>query len=145
MADEHGQYQDSIDAARSVMENHINALNARDGAAIAATLHFPHYRLSDGYLKVWDTAKTYLTDFRKRAGSEWGYSRWRRLDVVHSSADKVHLDVIVDRYRKDGALLNSFHSLWVVSCIDGTWAAQLRSSFAPDSKIIEADQSRREK
>lgn len=136
--------QDSIDAARSVMESHINALNARDGSAIAATLHFPHYRLCDGHLKVWETAEYYLADFRKRAGGDWGYSRWGQLEVVHSSDDKVHLDVVVDRYTEDGTLLNSFRSLWVVSCIDGNWAAQLRSSFAPDSKIIDADNPKRQ-
>ena len=36
----------AITAARSVLAAHIDALNRRDNAAIAATLHFPHVRLS---------------------------------------------------------------------------------------------------
>ncbi|MGI9391572.1 MAG: hypothetical protein ACR2O1_16060, partial [Boseongicola sp.] len=56
-----------------------------------------------------------------------------------SGADKVHLDVQVDRFTKDGSPLISFLSLWVLARIDGKWAAQLRSSFAPDAQIIEAE------
>lgn len=138
----HENHQESIDAARSVMEDHIRALNARDGTAIAATLHFPHCRLCDGHLKVWETSETYLSDFRKRAGSDWSYSRWGQLEVVHCSDDKVHLDVVVNRYKEGVKLLISFRSLWVVAYIDGTWAARLRSSFAPDSEIIDAEQSK---
>lgn len=118
-----------VDAALDVMREHIKALNARDSEAIAATLHFPHYRLTGGQLKVWQTNRDYLQDFRQRAGSEWGYSEWGELNVIHADETKVHIDVQVDRFRSDGSLLTSFRSIWVVSYIDGVWAGQLRSSF----------------
>ncbi|NKB54404.1 MAG: hypothetical protein GKR97_19725 [Rhizobiaceae bacterium] len=130
------QTEDSIDAAMKVMQAHIDGINARDGTAIAATLHFPHFRLTDGQLKTWNTSDSYLSDFRSRAGQDWSHSAWGHLNVIHQDDNKVHLDVEVVRYGEDGSLLIAFPSLWVVAKIDGIWAAQLRSSFAPDADII---------
>ena len=64
-------HQQSIDAALAVMQAHIDALNARDEARIAATLHFPHYRLSGVELKCWQTPDSYFADFKSRAGGDW--------------------------------------------------------------------------
>ncbi|MGI9393226.1 MAG: hypothetical protein ACR2OY_01130, partial [Boseongicola sp.] len=80
------QNPDSIAAAMAVMQAHIDGINARDDNAIAATLHFPHYRLTDGKLKVWETPESYLADFRARAGSDWSHSDWGKLGVVQSGA-----------------------------------------------------------
>ncbi|MGE0702053.1 MAG: hypothetical protein AB7O57_23355 [Hyphomicrobiaceae bacterium] len=121
---------DAIAAAREVMHRHVAALNARDENALAATLHFPHYRLSGGKLKVWDTPASYLADFLARAGDGWARTSWDFHAPVAASADKVHLDVSFTRWRADGSPLGTFRSLWVIACIDGRWAAQLRSSFA---------------
>lgn len=132
---------ENIAAAIAVMQAHIDGINARDGDAISATLHFPHYRLSDGRLKIWETSESYLDDFRTRAGQNWSHSAWGHLKVVQASDDKVHLDVLVERFTTDGSPLIAFSSLWVIAKIDGVWAAQLRSSFAPDAQIIAAGTS----
>ncbi len=121
----------AIEAARAVMAAHLEALNAQDSAAMAATLHFPHYRLSGGVLRVWEDADIYLADFRKRAGGDWHHTRWDSIDVLAAAPDKVHLDVRFTRFREDDSVLARHRSLWVISCLDGRWAAQLRSSFAP--------------
>jgi hypothetical protein len=121
----------AIEAARAVMAAHLEALNAQDSAAMAATLHFPHYRLSGGVMRVWEDADIYLADFRKRAGGEWHHTRWDSIDVLAAAPDKVHLDVRFTRFREDDSVLARHRSLWVISCLDGRWAAQLRSSFAP--------------
>ena len=118
--------------AMAVMAAHVEALNAGDEEALASTLHFPHYRLSGGILRIWDNPASYLRDFRKRAGDDWGYSAWGPIEVIAASPDKVHLAVVVDRFRPDGTLLTRFHSMWAIAKIGDVWAAQLRSSFAPD-------------
>ena len=53
-------HEAAIDAALGVMRAHIKGLNARDETKIAATLHFPHIRLSETDMKVWDTPKSYF-------------------------------------------------------------------------------------
>jgi hypothetical protein len=124
----------AIQAAKDVLNAHLVALNAHDEAALAETLHFPHYRLSEGVLKTWEHPDEYFQDFRKRAGKNWGYTEWGEITPVQVGEDKVHVIVRVDRFRPDDSPLSSFPSLWVISKQNGTWAAQLRSSFAADSK-----------
>ena len=126
---------DARASAIAVMHAHIDALNARDELALSATLHFPHYRLIDGALTVWETPETYFNDFRKRAGGQWSHSGLGPITAVHVSHDKVHLDVSIERFASDGVQIAAFPSLWVIAYLDGRWAAQLRSSFAPDEQI----------
>ena len=114
------------------MTRHMEALNARDPEAIAKTLHFPHYRLAGESVKIWETPDSYLKDFHTRAGDKWGHTEWGHLNPLQVGDTKVHLDVMVNRFDKAGQPLVSFPSLWVVSQIDGVWAAQMRSSFAQD-------------
>jgi hypothetical protein len=125
------QWAEQIACARAVMAAHLVALNAQDPDALAATMHFPHYRLSGGVMRVWENPATYLADFHKRAGDDWHHTRWDSVDVLMASRDKVHLDVRFTRFRADDSVLARHRSLWVISEIGGVWAAQLRSSFAP--------------
>ena len=121
---------DVVAAAMSVLDRHMAALNSGDAAALAETLHFPHYRLAGGRMQIWTHPENYLQDFHARAGDEWGSSAWDFRNPIGCSRDKVHLDVQFSRYRADGSLLGRYRSIWVVTCIDARWAAQLRSSFA---------------
>jgi len=113
-----------------LMEAHINALNRRDVKAIAATLHFPHHRLSGTKWKTWETADHYFDDFLHRAGTDWKRSTFSNFNVVDSSENKVHIDVEIRRYDSNEVLMTSFRSLWVIIKINGVWAAKVRSSFA---------------
>lgn len=123
--------QQAIAAAHEVMAAHIDALNSRDQAAIAATLHFPHVRLSGTRLKIWDSEDTYFADFLARAGGDWHHSSFEDIRLVRVAPDKVHLDAEIRRFAADGSLITSFRSLWVITNENGRWAAKMRSSFAP--------------
>lgn len=120
----------AVAAAMAVLDAHVAALNAGDEKALAATLHFPHYRLSGGRMKVWERPDSYLADFHARAGADWHHTAWTSRDVVAAVPDKVHLDVQFTRYRADDSAIGTFRALWIVSKLDGRWAAQARSSFA---------------
>jgi len=120
----------AVTAAMSVMDAHIKALNQHDAKALAATLHFPHHRLSGTDWKTWETPEHYFNDFLKRAGSDWKRSSFEDIKVVDSSEDKVHFDAEIRRYDRNDKLISCFRSLWVIIEIDGVWAAKVRSSFA---------------
>jgi len=121
----------AVAAAIAVLDAHIAALNARDAAALTATLHFPHYRLSPRGMKVWEAPATYLSDFLARAGDGWAASEWEFRRPVAATAEKVHLDVQFARRNAAGAVMGRFRSLWVVTRADARWAVALRSTFAP--------------
>jgi hypothetical protein len=59
-----------------VLDRFMRALNEGDEPALLATLHFPHYRLAGGHLRVWETPGPYLGDFLARAGADWHHSAW---------------------------------------------------------------------
>jgi hypothetical protein len=124
------QDETAINAAMAVLDAHIAALNARDERALIATLHFPHFRLTGGRMKIWERPDSYLKDFYARAGEDWHHSAWDFRNVIAAGSDKVHLDVQFTRYRADNSAIGSFRSLWIVSKLDGRWSAQVRSSFA---------------
>ena len=120
----------AIKAAMDVLDSHIAALNTGDEAQLAATMHFPHFRLSGACLKIWETPDAYFSDFRARAGDNWARSAFTDIHVTEASTDKVHLDLTVKRFDADNALIASFPSLWVITLETGHWAAKFRSSFA---------------
>jgi hypothetical protein len=121
----------AISAALEVMDKHVSALNEQNASALATTLHFPHYRLVGTSLKVWETAETYFDDFKDRAGDNWAYTKLASVMPISATENKVHLDVEINRFDAKDRLLAGFRSIWVITKINGIWAAQFRSSFAP--------------
>ena len=120
----------ALGAALAVLDRFMAALNAGDEESLLATLHFPHYRLAAGGMRVWDQPGRYLSAFLARAGSEWHHSEWDFRKVIAAGAAKVHLDVQFTRYRADNSAIGSFRSLWIVTKDGGRWAVAARSSFA---------------
>lgn len=120
-----------VKEALHVMDCHINALNTHDEKALSQTMHFPHLRLSKASLKIWQTPDDYFTDFRQRAGDSWNHSEFRDIQILAVSDVKVHLDAEIVRYDCDDNIVSQFRSLWVIIKENGTWAAKMRSSFAP--------------
>jgi hypothetical protein len=117
-------------AALAVLDRFMAALNVGNEPALLATLHFPHYRLAGGRMRVWDQPGAYLGDFLARAGADWHHSEWDFRKVIAAGAAKVHLDVQFTRYRADNSVIGAFRSLWIVTQDDGRWAVAARSSFA---------------
>lgn len=120
----------AVAAALKVLDDHFAALNAQDPVALTATLHFPHYRLTQNGMQIWQTGDTYLADFRSRAGAAWNRSALLFRNVVAASTDKVHLDIAFIRYDRDDQPIGTFRSLWMITNKGGQWAAEARSSFA---------------
>lgn len=120
----------AVEGAMAALDAHFAALNAGDEAALAASLHFPHYRLSGAKMQIWERPDSYFADFRNRAGDDWHHSAWDFRRVIAAGPEKVHFDVQFTRYRADGSVIGHYRSMWVVTRLDGRWAAQLRSSFA---------------
>ena len=75
---------EAVTAALAVMDAHIAALNSREQSAIAATLHFPHIRLSGTALKIWETEDSYFADFLARTGGDWHHSAFADIRVVRA-------------------------------------------------------------
>lgn len=118
------------------LEAFFAALNSGDDQALFNTMHVPHVRISGGgdmaiYETREDLEQNYLKGFAARAGDSWHHTVLDRTEVNHSSENKVHVFIQWTRYDKDGGQLATEQSLWVMTKLNGRWAAQARSSFAP--------------
>jgi hypothetical protein len=102
---------DSVAEALAVLDRHMDALNKGDNAGMTAELHFPHYRLSQNRMQMWEGPESYLADFLKRAGVGWHHSSWDHRNVISAGLEKVHLDCKFTRYRADDSVLGTFRSI----------------------------------
>ena len=125
------EYQSAIAAAQKVLDDFMEAFNARDIAAFEATFNFPSVRLASNTLVILNKGDMKPERFTTGALAEWDHSAWERRDVIHAGADKVHIDTRFTRYRKDGSIIGGFDSVYVITKEDGHWGVKCRSSFAP--------------
>src|SRR5258708_3424116 len=119
--------------ARKVMGEFMAAFDARDPAAWAATLNYPHVRFASNGVRVYKTAEEFareMKDYPKRL-APWHHSRWESMSVAQSGPDKVHFLVTFVRYDENNKEIGRFPSLYIVTLKDGHWGVQARSSFAP--------------
>ena len=121
-------------AALAVMDAFLSAFNARDEAAWADSLHFPHVRMASQTVTVYPDRAAFLEAMDMDAFAAtygWAYSTWDNMSVIQSSERKVHVQVVFSRFNADDELLASFDSLYVIELVDGRWGVRGRSSFAP--------------
>ena len=121
-------------AAVGVMDAFLQAFNASDTQAWADTLVFPHVRMASGQVRVYPDRAAFVGEMDMAAfaaNTGWRRSTWDDMEVIQSSADKVHIRVRFSRFDAKDALISSFDSLYIIEQVDGRWGVRARSSFAP--------------
>ncbi len=121
-------------SAMKALDEFMTAFNARDAAAWAKTLNYPHVRMAGGDVRVWqdvDEYTAYMNFDRFAEQTGWDHSVWDERTVIQSDKEKVHIAVQFSRYDKDNKKIATYDSLYIVTNRDGHWGTQARSSFAP--------------
>ena len=125
----------SEETALWVLSDFLTALNAGDTPGFFDTLNFPHVRIASEKVAIWSSReegeRSYMQAFAERAGTSWHHSEWDSREVIQSSGDKVHVAVQFTRYDRDNSPIATYRSLYIVTCVEGHWGIQARSSFAP--------------
>ena len=121
------------EACLAALDRWMIALNAHDAGAMDKELHFPHVRLADGHLVVYERPGSNPMDLFSSLieKSNWDHSAWTKRIPVQASDLKVHWAVAYTRFRKDGTVIGTYDSLYVMALKDGEWKTQIRSSFGP--------------
>jgi hypothetical protein len=113
----------------------MQSFNAGDAEGHARTLAYPHVRLASAAVRMWQGLEEAVPAMEQAIAAlrkvGWDHSVWNHRRVIHSRADKVHLDVEFARYREDGSCIGVYPAVYVVVSRGGTWLIQARSSFAP--------------
>ena len=117
----------------AVLDNFILSFSAMDSVAHVTTLHFPHFRLARGSMRIWETEEEAIAAqqsfFKNLPDTGWHKSIWVRRKIINMSENKVHVDTQFRRVRKDGTEITTASSLYVLIKKDGKWGVKLRSSF----------------
>lgn len=121
----------AIAAAMKCLDDFIAAFSAKDPEAYAATFNLPTVRIASGKMVILNKGDFTPQRFQAESLKEWDHSKWERRNVIHAGDDKVHIDTRFTRYRKDGSVIASFDSIYIVTKENDHWGVKARSSFAP--------------
>lgn len=121
-------------AALRVLDEFMEAFNARDPRVWAETFNYPHVRIASGSVATYASADEVAAGMNFGAFAKtfnWDHSAWDSREIVQAGKDKVHVVVRFSRYDAEGKVTKSFDSLYIVTLHEGHWGVQARSSFAP--------------
>ena len=109
--------------ANDIVKGYISALNERSVASLERYLHFPHTRVMlDGESRYWETARKYLDDFQSRLEEDsWHSTELLSVDTEIISKKKCHTRISFKRLRRDGSIINTYHSLYVITEKNKSW------------------------
>ncbi len=113
----------------------MTAFNAKDSAAWADTLLYPHVRFAGGKVTTFPDRAAFIAANHIDAliaGEGWDHSKWDSMQIVQSSPTKVHIAVEFSRYHKDGTRsTRAIRRCTSSSRSTAHWGIRARSSFAP--------------
>ncbi|MEP5570041.1 MAG: hypothetical protein ABJN62_19530 [Halioglobus sp.] len=122
------------EAVMKVLQDYMKPFSSAQALDIEAwerSIHFPHYRLSRGKMTIQSAPGEFsLESLRQALGEDWDHSKWQKKHIVHLSESKVHVDTRFARFRKDGSVIASYDSLYVLTKEDGRWGVKMRSTMA---------------
>ena len=120
-------------ACMQVLDAFMDALNAYDPAGMDRCMHYPHPRIADGKVVVYEKAGSNPMDLFDRLKKEdgWSHSRWVKREVIQFNERKAHVVLTYTRMRADGSVIGTYDSLYVLTNAGGRWGIQARSSFGP--------------
>ena len=93
--------------------------------------NYPHVRLANGNVSVWESAEEYAMGRRfeaiVRRGQDHGH--WLSREVTLASPEKVHVETVFQRWNDRTEMIGEWQSLYMVTLVDGHWGVQARSSL----------------
>ncbi|MBT3661748.1 MAG: hypothetical protein HOK25_08970 [Rhodospirillaceae bacterium] len=125
--------EDVDGAGRELLHKFMAALNAHNAAGMDACLHFPHMRIGNGRVDVWDEPGANPMDMFERLKREdgWHSSTWDDIQLVQWGPLKAHFTLDFTRYREDGSIIGVYETLCILMLKDGKWGMHARSSYGP--------------
>ena len=120
-------------ACLATLDRFMAALNRYDSAGMDAEMHFPHVRMAEGKVVIYDGPGLNPMDLfdRLRLADRWKFSEWGNRDLMQFNEVKAHYALDYTRFRDDGSIIGVYKSLYVLTKVAGRWGILARSSFGP--------------
>ena len=115
--------------------------NTRDTRQFVKAFNFPHVRPSAGNFGVRWTPEEYVAasknSYTSALAEGWHRSQWDSREILHISADKMHIAGQYSRLRENGERLSSGQMTYIVTRQGERWAIQSRFST---QRVVEGGQ-----
>jgi hypothetical protein len=145
-------FQRSVPAACRVMTAHFLAINQRDYAALAKTMHYPFAIVEsldtvivNSPAELTDTGAPFSLNFHpdgrwvgpnKSRLNPGSYDMLKSLEVINFDPVHVNMAMTFDRYNRQGFRTLRCEGIYCVTNNDGKWAIQMMSTiWKPDDFV----------
>ena len=123
-------------SAKEALEDHHDAINAKDTEAYLGSVKFPFtYQNYNGVSITVETPAAYKSHFPmpweiiKRTDPYWSHSDLVLLEEVARSKSSVACKFVGRRLNADGLPEPDFQAIWIAVFTDGKWGIQLRHNL----------------
>jgi len=116
-------------AARAAVDAFVQAWNSHDISTLARSVHYPHVRIADRQIEMWNGADEFIAGTEAGRQRTWYQLRVDQIRAVQVTANGVNLVLSVSRIARDGTVMSKDEGLFLVTLRDGAWKLQARSTF----------------
>jgi hypothetical protein len=116
-------------AARAAVDAFVQAWNSHDISTLARSVHYPHVRIADRQIEMWNGADEFIAGTEAGRQRTWYQLRVDQIRAVQVTATGVNLVLSVNRIARDGTVMSKDEGLFLVTLRDGAWKLQARSTF----------------
>ncbi len=116
-------------AAEAALRSYFSSWNAEDNDGLRRHMNFPFVSFFRSELRLALTPEASTTDFDALRSAGWARSEIESIDVLSSSADKVHLRCVFSRRRADGSVMMRARTLYIMTLRGDHWGIQLRTAL----------------
>ena len=116
-------------AAHEALDRFIQAWNTHDIETLARAVHYPHVRMADRQLEMWNSADEFIAGTEAGRQRTWYQLRLDQVRPVQVTANGVNLVVRFSRLARDGSVMSHDEGLFLVTLREGAWRIQARSTL----------------
>lgn len=116
-------------AAHAALDAFVEAWNSHEIATLARTIHYPHVRVADRQIEMWNDADAFIAGTEAGRQRTWYQMRVDQVRAAQVTANGVNLVLSFSRLARDGSVMSKDEGLFLVTLREGAWKIQARSTF----------------
>ncbi len=116
-------------AALAALDAFVGAWNSHEIATLARTIHYPHVRVADRQIEMWNDMDAFIAGTEAGRQRTWYQMRVDQVRAAQVTANGVNLVLSFSRLARDGSLMSKDEGLFLVTWREGAWKIQARSTF----------------
>lgn len=118
-------------AALETVNAYFRAWNSHDPKALGAAMHYPHVRIGDGAVEVWNSVADFMAGSDPGRQRTWFETRLDQAEVAQVSANGVNVAATYSRRDRTGQAFSKYEAVILVVRRNDAWRVQALSTMGP--------------